>query len=199
MLFSLYFVKAERKRYEKETEKYYSSLEKLLNMSSKKKEPQLQEVSFSLPDLSMWRTFCLVSGSGFIFRCHEAAKPGRLLWVSTGMPCSNSFPGLFEKEMCALLYRTSEVDHGCCSLWINPCCTTTSWHFLSYDELSHLLQNSVFVCVLWWNPVKLAHTLDPSTRGWLELLTSWLQGFVFFGTLIRQESVAPILIFSRLV
>ncbi|XP_013129585.1 rho GTPase-activating protein 10 isoform X4 [Oreochromis niloticus] len=36
-------LRAERKRYEKETEKYYSSLEKLLNMSSKKKEPQLQE------------------------------------------------------------------------------------------------------------------------------------------------------------
>nr|XP_046181746.1 rho GTPase-activating protein 10-like [Oncorhynchus gorbuscha] len=35
--------KAERKRYEKETEKYYSSLEKLLNMSAKKKELQLQE------------------------------------------------------------------------------------------------------------------------------------------------------------
>ncbi|CAL8330322.1 unnamed protein product [Merluccius merluccius] len=35
--------RAERKRYEKETEKYYSSLEKLLNMSAKKKEPQLQE------------------------------------------------------------------------------------------------------------------------------------------------------------
>uniref|UniRef100_A0A7N8WLJ3 Rho GTPase activating protein 10 n=1 Tax=Mastacembelus armatus TaxID=205130 RepID=A0A7N8WLJ3_9TELE len=34
---------AERKKYEKETEKYYSSLEKLLNMSAKKKEPQLQE------------------------------------------------------------------------------------------------------------------------------------------------------------
>uniref|UniRef100_A0AAZ3QYZ9 Rho GTPase activating protein 10 n=1 Tax=Oncorhynchus tshawytscha TaxID=74940 RepID=A0AAZ3QYZ9_ONCTS len=36
--------KAERKKYEKETEKYYSSLEKLLNMSAKKKEPQLQEM-----------------------------------------------------------------------------------------------------------------------------------------------------------
>ncbi|KAM6972805.1 rho GTPase-activating protein 10 isoform 2-T2 [Aplochiton taeniatus] len=35
--------KAERKKYEKETEKYYSSLEKLLNLSAKKKEPQLQE------------------------------------------------------------------------------------------------------------------------------------------------------------
>ncbi|XP_063074292.1 rho GTPase-activating protein 10 isoform X2 [Engraulis encrasicolus] len=35
--------KGERKKYEKETEKYYSSLEKLLNMSAKKKEPQLQE------------------------------------------------------------------------------------------------------------------------------------------------------------
>ncbi|XP_047668507.1 rho GTPase-activating protein 10 isoform X2 [Tachysurus fulvidraco] len=35
--------KTERKKYEKETEKYYTSLEKLLNMSAKKKEPQLQE------------------------------------------------------------------------------------------------------------------------------------------------------------
>ncbi|XP_055061084.2 rho GTPase-activating protein 10 isoform X2 [Misgurnus anguillicaudatus] len=40
--------KAERKRYEKETEKYYSSLEKLLNMSAKKKEPQLQEADVSV-------------------------------------------------------------------------------------------------------------------------------------------------------
>ncbi|XP_035993428.1 rho GTPase-activating protein 10 isoform X1 [Fundulus heteroclitus] len=36
-------VRADRKRYEKETEKYYNALEKLLNMSAKKKEPQLQE------------------------------------------------------------------------------------------------------------------------------------------------------------
>ncbi|XP_033824328.1 rho GTPase-activating protein 10 [Periophthalmus magnuspinnatus] len=35
--------RAGKKKYEKETEKYYSSLEKLLNMSAKKKEPQLQE------------------------------------------------------------------------------------------------------------------------------------------------------------
>ncbi|XP_016145680.1 rho GTPase-activating protein 10-like [Sinocyclocheilus grahami] len=40
--------KAERKRYEKETEKYYSSLEKLLSMSAKKKEPQLQEADMSV-------------------------------------------------------------------------------------------------------------------------------------------------------
>lgn len=37
-------LKTEKKHYEKETEKYYSSLEKLLNLSAKKKEPQLQEV-----------------------------------------------------------------------------------------------------------------------------------------------------------
>uniref|UniRef100_A0AAQ6IDA8 Rho GTPase activating protein 10 n=1 Tax=Anabas testudineus TaxID=64144 RepID=A0AAQ6IDA8_ANATE len=36
---------AERKKYEKETEKYYSSLEKLLNMSAKKKDTQLQEAN----------------------------------------------------------------------------------------------------------------------------------------------------------
>ncbi|KAM9819401.1 rho GTPase-activating protein 10 isoform 1-T1 [Syngnathus typhle] len=41
-------VRAERKKYEKETEKYYSSLEKLLNMSAKKKEPQLQEADFQV-------------------------------------------------------------------------------------------------------------------------------------------------------
>ncbi|KAI1887451.1 hypothetical protein AGOR_G00190430 [Albula goreensis] len=35
--------KEDRKRYEKETEKYYSSLEKLLTLSAKKKEQQLQE------------------------------------------------------------------------------------------------------------------------------------------------------------
>ncbi|KAG5844877.1 hypothetical protein ANANG_G00132840 [Anguilla anguilla] len=35
--------KEERKRYEKETEKYYSSLEKLLTLSAKKKDQQLQE------------------------------------------------------------------------------------------------------------------------------------------------------------
>uniref|UniRef100_A0A4W6EQ60 Rho GTPase activating protein 10 n=1 Tax=Lates calcarifer TaxID=8187 RepID=A0A4W6EQ60_LATCA len=39
---------AERKRYEKETEKYYSSLEKLLNMSARKKEPQLQEADIQV-------------------------------------------------------------------------------------------------------------------------------------------------------
>uniref|UniRef100_A0A4W6EQ57 Rho GTPase activating protein 10 n=1 Tax=Lates calcarifer TaxID=8187 RepID=A0A4W6EQ57_LATCA len=41
-------VRAERKRYEKETEKYYSSLEKLLNMSARKKEPQLQEADIQV-------------------------------------------------------------------------------------------------------------------------------------------------------
>lgn len=41
-------VRAERKKYEKETEKYYSSLEKLLNMSAKKKEPQLQEADYQV-------------------------------------------------------------------------------------------------------------------------------------------------------
>ncbi|KAL1023743.1 hypothetical protein UPYG_G00045460 [Umbra pygmaea] len=40
--------KAERKAFEKETEKYYSSLEKLLNMSAKKKEPQLQEADIQV-------------------------------------------------------------------------------------------------------------------------------------------------------
>ncbi|KAI3353335.1 hypothetical protein L3Q82_019862 [Scortum barcoo] len=41
-------VRADRKKYEKETEKYYSSLEKLLNMSAKKKEPQLQEADIQV-------------------------------------------------------------------------------------------------------------------------------------------------------
>uniref|UniRef100_A0A8C6Q443 Rho GTPase activating protein 10 n=1 Tax=Nothobranchius furzeri TaxID=105023 RepID=A0A8C6Q443_NOTFU len=41
----------ERKKYDKETEKYYSSLEKLLNMSAKKKEPQLQEADVQVETL----------------------------------------------------------------------------------------------------------------------------------------------------
>ncbi|XP_072240994.1 rho GTPase-activating protein 10 isoform X1 [Leuresthes tenuis] len=41
-------VRADRKKYEKETEKYYSSLEKLLNLSAKKKEPQLQEADIQV-------------------------------------------------------------------------------------------------------------------------------------------------------
>uniref|UniRef100_A0AAQ4P042 Rho GTPase activating protein 10 n=1 Tax=Gasterosteus aculeatus aculeatus TaxID=481459 RepID=A0AAQ4P042_GASAC len=44
---------AERKKYEKETEKYYSSLEKLLNMSAKKKEPQLQEADSQVETMKL--------------------------------------------------------------------------------------------------------------------------------------------------
>ncbi|KAJ8271854.1 hypothetical protein COCON_G00107130 [Conger conger] len=40
--------KEERKKYEKETEKYYSSLEKLLTLSAKKKEQQLQEADLQV-------------------------------------------------------------------------------------------------------------------------------------------------------
>ncbi|XP_030643899.1 rho GTPase-activating protein 10 [Chanos chanos] len=43
--------KAERKKYEKETEKYYSSLEKLLNMSAKKREQLLQEADVQVETL----------------------------------------------------------------------------------------------------------------------------------------------------
>ncbi|XP_034043547.1 rho GTPase-activating protein 10 isoform X2 [Thalassophryne amazonica] len=46
-------VRAEKKKYEKETEKYYSSLEKLLNMSAKKKEPQLQEADIQVETMRM--------------------------------------------------------------------------------------------------------------------------------------------------
>uniref|UniRef100_A0A8C9Y1L8 Rho GTPase-activating protein 10 n=1 Tax=Sander lucioperca TaxID=283035 RepID=A0A8C9Y1L8_SANLU len=46
-------VRAERKKYEKETEKYYSSLEKLLNMSAKKKEPQLQEADVQVETMRL--------------------------------------------------------------------------------------------------------------------------------------------------
>uniref|UniRef100_A0AAQ4RJG8 Rho GTPase activating protein 10 n=1 Tax=Gasterosteus aculeatus aculeatus TaxID=481459 RepID=A0AAQ4RJG8_GASAC len=46
-------VRAERKKYEKETEKYYSSLEKLLNMSAKKKEPQLQEADSQVETMKL--------------------------------------------------------------------------------------------------------------------------------------------------
>ncbi|XP_076829937.1 rho GTPase-activating protein 10 isoform X2 [Brachyhypopomus gauderio] len=45
--------KAERKKFEKETEKYYTTLEKLLNMSAKKKEPQLQEADVMVDSMRL--------------------------------------------------------------------------------------------------------------------------------------------------
>ncbi|KAK2817200.1 hypothetical protein Q5P01_025391 [Channa striata] len=44
-------VRAARKKYEKETEKYYCSLEKLLNMSAKKKDTQLQEANSQVENM----------------------------------------------------------------------------------------------------------------------------------------------------
>ncbi|KAF3687806.1 Rho GTPase-activating protein 10 [Channa argus] len=44
-------VRAARKKYEKETEKYYGSLEKLLNMSAKKKDTQLQEANSQVENM----------------------------------------------------------------------------------------------------------------------------------------------------
>lgn len=63
--FSFDLLKTEKKHYEKETEKYYSSLEKLLNLSAKKKEPQLQEVfilCWSFLDLqhAEWRPIMII-------------------------------------------------------------------------------------------------------------------------------------------
>uniref|UniRef100_A0A8C9TAM3 Rho GTPase activating protein 10 n=1 Tax=Scleropages formosus TaxID=113540 RepID=A0A8C9TAM3_SCLFO len=55
--FHIYFVFTvlcfceERKKYEKETEKYYSALEKLLTMSAKKKDQQLQEADVQVEGL----------------------------------------------------------------------------------------------------------------------------------------------------
>lgn len=44
-LSSFFFCQEAKKKYDKETEKYCGILEKHLNLSSKKKESQLQEVS----------------------------------------------------------------------------------------------------------------------------------------------------------
>lgn len=76
--FSFWPFKTEKKHYEKETEKYYSSLEKLLNLSAKKKEPQLHEVfifCWFFPSwLYSWKkmAFCWVRESFFPF---FTAKP----------------------------------------------------------------------------------------------------------------------------
>ena len=44
-----------KKKFEKESEKYYSQLDKHLNISAKKKESQLQEVGWSIQTL--WSFF----------------------------------------------------------------------------------------------------------------------------------------------
>lgn len=46
------FPQEKRKKFEKESEKYYSQLDKHLNLSAKKKETQLQEVSLSFFSIS---------------------------------------------------------------------------------------------------------------------------------------------------
>ncbi|XP_051784098.1 rho GTPase-activating protein 10 [Erpetoichthys calabaricus] len=43
--------KEERKKYEKETEKYYTALDKLLNLSAKKKDQQLQEADIQVEQM----------------------------------------------------------------------------------------------------------------------------------------------------
>uniref|UniRef100_W5MQJ6 Rho GTPase-activating protein 10 n=1 Tax=Lepisosteus oculatus TaxID=7918 RepID=W5MQJ6_LEPOC len=45
--------KEERKKYEKDTEKYYSSLEKLLTLSAKKKDQQLQEADIQVEQMRL--------------------------------------------------------------------------------------------------------------------------------------------------
>uniref|UniRef100_A0A8D0CI50 Rho GTPase activating protein 10 n=1 Tax=Scleropages formosus TaxID=113540 RepID=A0A8D0CI50_SCLFO len=51
LMVSTYSIFEERKKYEKETEKYYSALEKLLTMSAKKKDQQLQEADVQVEGL----------------------------------------------------------------------------------------------------------------------------------------------------
>lgn len=46
-LMSTSVLQEKRKKFEKESEKYYSQLDKHLNLSAKKKESQLQEVGWS--------------------------------------------------------------------------------------------------------------------------------------------------------
>lgn len=57
-MWTLFFFQEGKKKFDKETEKYYSLLERHLNLSSKKKEAYLQEVrtktNFSLiPNMSL--------------------------------------------------------------------------------------------------------------------------------------------------
>lgn len=74
-----------KKKYEKETERYYSSLEKLLTVSAKKKDQHLQEVLFLTVSFGE-DCFCSVPvlwGKRFAFSlathhvvCSERVAPG---------------------------------------------------------------------------------------------------------------------------
>lgn len=47
-LFTLFFRQEKKKKFEKDSEKYYSQVDKHVNLSAKKKETQLQEVTHAL-------------------------------------------------------------------------------------------------------------------------------------------------------
>lgn len=64
-----------KKKFDKESEKYYSILDKHLNLSAKKKESHLQEVSFSQRKRGISIKSCEVPMS-------KAAVPQNLLFFS---------------------------------------------------------------------------------------------------------------------
>ncbi|KAI2668371.1 Rho GTPase-activating protein 10 [Labeo rohita] len=80
--------KAERKRYEKETEKYYSSLEKLLNMSAKKKEPQLQEADMSV---EVMRQHFQESSLEYVCKLQEIQERKKFECVEPGYELAKDF------------------------------------------------------------------------------------------------------------
>lgn len=76
----------------------------------------------------VWKSLFLISASGAMGEVPRC-KAFWTMWVSTDMPCSNSFPGLYQKEMCAHFRCTAKVKLDCCSLGNNPCYSTMTWTF----------------------------------------------------------------------
>ena len=68
------FCQEAKKKYDKETEKYCGILEKHLNLSSKKKESQLQEVRNFTSILNKVFKFCVVLGIRVAFSLPESPR-----------------------------------------------------------------------------------------------------------------------------
>ena len=89
---SVFFSQEGKKQFDKETEKYYSVLEKHLSLSSRKKETHLHEVSLSLSLDVLPRPMCSVGGA--LAPCWPplCSRPtlrwGRTGRCSTMPPCS---------------------------------------------------------------------------------------------------------------
>lgn len=120
----------------------------------------------------MGRVFCLVWESLFLVFClrclgeEPRCKACWTVWISTDVPRSNSFPGLFGKEMCTDLCCTTKVKPGCRAIVWETIHATVPQH--EHFKLCRIKQPRTKQCPLVFpmpcSHVRLTHMLYTPTR-----------------------------------